>query len=313
MAEPNCSIAKLFDKCEDFVLSLEKIASSDKTVQAQIRQTIVCLQDLSHEIGALGLFSSNEELSEVQTESLKLLLVPCFLGYLISLYEEAQEDRLKALEVAEEHFTEYLSQAKNYSFYSASPPTSEARDAKIRRHKEKIALSDRIQFIKKQKEEKDIDEDLLRELYTTQLKWWCYEAEFYIESLKREKPLLEHMVKLKINKKNEEPVQIEPVSKPKQKLKPVILTRNELQKQVFGMGYPSLPTMTVEEWYDKMSASGNVPIQNGGSNTEDPNKKDEEKDSAEDRNDETIVVKARAWDEYKDDHRKGWGNTFNKG
>ncbi|KAH7945702.1 hypothetical protein HPB49_014328 [Dermacentor silvarum] len=34
-------------------------------------------------------------------------------------------------------------------------------------------------------------------------------------------------------------------------LRPIIITRNELQKQVYGVGYPSIPIMTVDEFYAK--------------------------------------------------------------
>ena len=36
-----------------------------------------------------------------------------------------------------------------------------------------------------------------------------------------------------------------------QVMKPFILVKSELQKQVFGAGYPSLPTMTLDEFYDQ--------------------------------------------------------------
>lgn len=38
------------------------------------------------------------------------------------------------------------------------------------------------------------------------------------------------------------------------KMKPMILTRDAAQKEVFGAGYPSLPSMTVNEWYNDMEA-----------------------------------------------------------
>ena len=34
-------------------------------------------------------------------------------------------------------------------------------------------------------------------------------------------------------------------------MKPFILVKSEMQKRVFGAGYPSLPTMTLDEYYDK--------------------------------------------------------------
>jgi immunoglobulin-binding protein 1 len=43
---------------------------------------------------------------------------------------------------------------------------------------------------------------------------------------------------------------------PVPKLKPIIITRDDVQKKVFGAGYPSLPVMTVEEFYDKRVKDG---------------------------------------------------------
>ena len=33
-------------------------------------------------------------------------------------------------------------------------------------------------------------------------------------------------------------------------MKPFILVKSEMQKAVFGAGYPSLPTMTLNEFYE---------------------------------------------------------------
>jgi hypothetical protein len=43
------------------------------------------------------------------------------------------------------------------------------------------------------------------------------------------------------------------------RLKPVIITRDSMQKQVYGLGYPSLPTFTVDEWYTQMTDEGWFP------------------------------------------------------
>lgn len=37
----------------------------------------------------------------------------------------------------------------------------------------------------------------------------------------------------------------------KSKFKPFILTRSAVQASVFGAGYPSLPTMTIEQFYEQ--------------------------------------------------------------
>ena len=40
---------------------------------------------------------------------------------------------------------------------------------------------------------------------------------------------------------------------------------------------------------------------------------DGEKDAKEDRDDEEALAKARAWEEWTDDHRRGEGNRKNMG
>ncbi|VDO93060.1 unnamed protein product [Heligmosomoides polygyrus] len=82
-------------------------------------------------------------------------------------------------------------------------------------------------------------------------------------------------------------------------LRPFIIARTERQKAVFGLGYPSIPTMTVDEWYTQRFGNGPSPSQPLPKATEE----EEERERA----------RLMRWDEYKDDHRRGWGNTHNKG
>lgn len=43
--------------------------------------------------------------------------------------------------------------------------------------------------------------------------------------------------------------------------KPFIITKNELQKQVFGLGYPSRPTVTIEEFVNQKIDEGSLSVQ----------------------------------------------------
>ena len=40
----------------------------------------------------------------------------------------------------------------------------------------------------------------------------------------------------------------------KRPLKPIVITRDKLQKEVFGMGYKNLPILSIEEFYEQGSA-----------------------------------------------------------
>ena len=46
-----------------------------------------------------------------------------------------------------------------------------------------------------------------------------------------------------------------------QKFQPFILTKDKLQAAVYGAGYPSLPTYSVEEFFDMEAAAGRLPDQ----------------------------------------------------
>lgn len=108
-------------------------------------------------------------------------------------------------------------------------------------------------------------------------------------------------------------------------LRPVIITKDEVQKAVFGAGYPSLPVLSVKEFYDQRVRDGIFP---------DPTKKKEgpmslqqasiagvslddeqeevEKEQKLDTDDPETLERMRQQDEYKDEHRRGWGNRMNR-
>ena len=45
-----------------------------------------------------------------------------------------------------------------------------------------------------------------------------------------------------------------------QPFRPFIITKDQLQKKVIGAGYPSLPTLTVEEFYEQKVKDGTFQI-----------------------------------------------------
>ncbi len=91
------------------------------------------------------------------------------------------------------------------------------------------------------------------------------------------------------------------------------------------MGYPSLPIMTVEELYQQRRETGEwgpPPTSSSGggvaqiNQVNEQNQEDEEDDKMkellEEKDDEMEIARRRDYDEYKDDHRRGWGNRFNR-
>lgn len=103
--------------------------------------------------------------------------------------------------------------------------------------------------------------------------------------------------------------------RPKKPPQIFILTKTEVEKQVFGAGYPAVPVMTVEELYEQRRktgqwgphASSNLPPP-----TETDDDRDAQKELLEEIDDEEMLARQRQMDEYKDDHRRGWGNRYNR-
>ncbi|KKY23753.1 putative tor signaling pathway regulator [Diplodia seriata] len=81
----------------------------------------------------------------------------------------------------------------------------------------------------------------------------------------------------------------------------------KLEQGVFRPDH-SLPTMTIDEYLDEERKRGGI-IEGGGEQSgmqPEPDEDNLEKADAE-------TLKARAWDDYKDDNAKGSGNTMNRG
>jgi len=105
--------------------------------------------------------------------------------------------------------------------------------------------------------------------------------------------------------------------------KPFIITRDALQAKVFGLGYPSVPVYSIDEFYDQKVADGCMPqvvkdpSKSGahiGGGVTDSQKEDDKatKDALADAHDEEEVKRMRGWDDFTDDNKRGSGNTYNR-
>lgn len=101
----------------------------------------------------------------------------------------------------------------------------------------------------------NIDEESKREYYVTLIKSYVNEALDDLSSIASERPIIEHMMKVG----QSDSLASQEFKKAKSnvtKLQPIIITRDEIQKKVYGAGYPSLPVLTVQEFYEKRVKDG---------------------------------------------------------
>lgn len=119
---------------------------------------------------------------------------------------------------------------------------------------------------------------------------------------------------------------IEPAAQAGPAKKPFIITKNELQAKVFGLGYPSVPVYSIDQFYDQLQERGDMPatsghhddagkgpVQIGGGVTETQKEQEKaERDRLDDLHDEEQLRKDRDWDEFKDENKRGSGNRHNR-
>lgn len=226
-----------------------------------------------------GIFSSNESVDEVATENLRLFLLPALLGTLA--LKLTVRSRIEVVETSDIYFRDFLQRCNDYGVSNVDipPPVSfepeegdknvikkpmfdlvgaaRTRATKIQRFKEEKALEEELSTLSKLLKSDTVDEEVKRDYYLKLIKSFVSKAEEELDCLQTEKKILAHMKSVakedSLSNSEEGKKRRAPPPKP---LMPVIITRDEVQKAVFGAGYPSLPTMTVQEFYDKRVQEG---------------------------------------------------------
>ncbi|EMP40047.1 Immunoglobulin-binding protein 1 [Chelonia mydas] len=284
--------------------------------------------------------SQNEDLEEIASADLKYLLLPALLGAL-TLKQVNLSKRLEHVQIARAHFMDFLTLCKNYQIGKFHlPPTPESpnenesteslsgagpsgrqaslvamasnRQAKIERYKQKKEVENRLASMKAFVESGQVEEEQIREFYLLQIQKWITTSLEEIESIDQEMVILRGRNALKQASALPQTSQ-----RPRTAMKPFVLTRDAMQAKVLGAGYPSLATMTVNDWYEQRCKQDVFPNKGIPQTTaadldeEELQKEQQEKKVEED--DEETLRKARGWEDWKDTHPRGYGNRKNMG
>ncbi|XP_062575460.1 immunoglobulin-binding protein 1-like [Saccostrea cucullata] len=319
--------------------------SSSYNVQKTIITGITAGMKAIRMVNELCLFSSNEEIEEVATNEIKYLLLPAFVGYFTERKTvKKMEDRGGLVKEATAYYTDFLRNCDSYGVAKIDkkllnlssesqqkavcpngPPQGlagqmQTREEKIKSFKEKKELDAKVTELHEKMKQEHVDDEIKREYFLGLIKQWVGTAKESLESLQVETTMLG----LRHQALDDKP----PENKPKEQRKafrPFIITKDMIQKAVFGAGYPSLPTMTIEEFYEQKVKDGTFhpPTSQGHSMQDwasDPDKdkeaqerEAEEKENKIEQDNPEELQKARAMDDWKDDHRRGWGNRKNMG
>ncbi|XP_030376764.1 immunoglobulin-binding protein 1 [Scaptodrosophila lebanonensis] len=347
--------------------------------QNKVKSAMSHFEEATVIVNKVSMFSANELIDEVSTESLPFMLLPYFLGKLTTKINKPND--LEILDLGEIYFKDHLQRCQEYELCEA--PKSKQEDSQVAggqqksEHRELLEAAynrnDKIAQYRKMKEideymarmrtavkSKTADDEVRREFFLKYLDKSIIDAKQELESLR----MMKQMAKMRLDRMtgNEptgepdsftcsmRPAVAEPTQgnghthgpghhhhhkhyanhqqqqapKPKP-LQPFIITRNATQKAVFGLGYPSLPIMTVDEFYQQRVADGIFPDEEKVAKmnqaqaiaaARDPNEKEDEEQAVveeqEEIDDPEYLARMRRMDEYKDVVRRGDGNRHNR-
>ncbi|XP_017047945.1 immunoglobulin-binding protein 1 [Drosophila ficusphila] len=339
--------------------------------QNKVKTAMGLLEQATVIVNQVSMFSANEMIDEVSTESLPFMLLPYFLGKLTTKINSPNSTQ--SLELGEIYFKDHLQRCQEYELCPA--PKSQVVSADNQAEKsekrelieaafnrnDKIAQYRRMKeidaYIAKMREaikNKTADDEDKREFFLKYLDKSIIDSKQELESLGTMKQLAQmRLAQLADGKVYNEVNEFNPSNehqpasstsrghghshgpgrnhhhhqqsaKPKP-LQPFIITRNATQKAVFGLGYPSLPIMTVDEFYQQRVDEGIFPDEEKVAKmnqaqaiaaTRDPNEQEDEEKAAEElqaeQDDPEYIDRMRRMDEYKDVVRRGDGNRHNR-
>ena len=243
----------------------------------------------------LHMFSKNESIDEISTNELKYMINDALLGWLYAKVNSSKPDiRCVALESAKINIMKFLRLTKNYELHSyevdasanetplsaasAAEQISEQnkqavfdanliksaheRSEKIRRFKEQKELESKLNAIRDYLTGDDesirVDDEEKRKLFVMLVKYWLNRSVDDLKMLNDELNILRPLLSGDRAHANEEEA-TKPKPPPAEAKKPFIITKDALQAQVFGAGYPSVPVYSIEEFYDQLADKGMMP------------------------------------------------------
>lgn len=322
--------------------------SNSDAFQELVQKSIDETEKAVHTVNELDLFATNEDIEEIATSDLRYMLLPALLGYFTN--KNTKLDRFSVIQSSQIYLIDFIRLCKLYGITDAEVPkpysqagkdgpssteqTERSRSADIeqqgRQRQEKIArfrrrkqLEESLQELRLQATRDHADDEISRKYYLTVIDKFLSDAFDSLDSIEAEIAILEHVSKMKDDGSAEKPsAPVKKLTQDKPITRPFIITKNEVQKAVFGLGYPGIPTVTVDEFYKQRVQDGTFSSSHcsdsqhhetvechGDHGGAEKNRHEDDHDE----DDEESVHKARAWDDWKDDHRRGWGNTQNKG
>ncbi|UKZ47200.1 hypothetical protein TrVGV298_001414 [Trichoderma virens] len=320
------SLRAVFEAAEDKRQEVNEAPSATSPKYAEdLAAALKLYTQALDQIAALSLFSANEGVEDVATSSLPYLLVDFYLAELVQRTPHlAPKERLQVLARARASYERFLSAVDGYglvtgsygklleryrddeeAFVAVAGDMAAKREGKIANFKAEKALREKLETLKRNPRYLEHgDEELVRKVHLTSIQFAVHNTFQALDSLNRELPLLRSAPS--------------PTAAPKASGNDPTDTSFRLDQPLSqlrpGTGGPLLstkgkasPALHPDEYLEEERRRGGI-IEGGGT---EPPKQEVDEDDMEAVDRETY--KARKWDDFTDDNRKGSGNTLNMG
>ncbi|XP_020809398.1 immunoglobulin-binding protein 1 [Drosophila serrata] len=357
-------------------LEVSELPFNSSEFQNKVKTAMSLFEEATVIVNQVSMFSANELIDEVSTDSLPFMLLPYFLAKLTTKINNSSNTDV--LDLGEIYFKDHLQRCQEYDLCETPKSKEERQDKQASNQSEQRQLmeaafnrNDKIAQYRRMKEideymdkmraaikNKTADDEVRREFFLKYLDKSIIDSKQELESLRVMKELakmrlarltggdvvdevdISHFHQPQQNSASSISAsrghghshgpghhhnhQLSSAPKPKP-LQPFIITRNAAQKAVFGLGYPSLPIMSVDEFYQKRVDEGIFPDEEKVAKmnqaqaiaaARDPNEQEDEEKAVEEQqveeDDPEYLDRMRRMDEYKDVVRRGDGNRHNR-
>lgn len=300
--------------------------------QQRADAAISTLQEVSANASAAHLISANEDLDEISSPTLKYLLLPYLRATAHAAWQGEPSIRLTNLRSAADHLTTFFAAMDRLSLLSPSErarvlpdddtdPTpslsaAAARDLKIARFRAERDAARRLDALVARARGVDADEEAVREAALLTLQSAVRRGLDLRAQLVTEMQLLSWAERQR--SRGTDPRERAERARGRRPPPPVpgmpqsfrIVNEREAEREKVFRPSHSLPTYTVEEW-GRIEAEMMAKRQAEESAREGIKaKKREEEDSDDDEVVNRETMKSREWDNWKDEHNRGSGNTI---
>ncbi|KAF4973718.1 hypothetical protein FZEAL_9245 [Fusarium zealandicum] len=342
------SLRSLYEAAEEKRHALDNaFEATSPAYRADLEAALSLYSRARQQIVAISLFSLNEGIEDISTNDLPYLLLDAHVAELVQKTpNQSPDQRGDVLAESRSAYERFLAAADGYGLVVrpydqlleryrddpdsfavvASSDAAARRDGKIANYRAEKQLKEKLETLRRNPRYLEHgDEELVRELYMTQVTFAVHSAFQALDSLNRELAILaqaprplapaatdtpspdDHDSRLDQPLRRLQSMMGGPLLSAKGKpLQPFTLvgSRDERARNVFRSGH-NLPTMSIDEYLDEEKRQGNI-LQGG---VEEKTVVDEDDYDAVERD----MYKQRAWDEFVDHNPKGAGNTLNRG